>query len=342
MTKALPQLMDLCPNIVFDGSFTLGWSVTEIIPAGAERKTMINLEDHTEARPNQLEVAIRNGGTLNIKKLAQYHQQGQKAKIDSQLQWLNAVFREDPATRFFCKPKGTTYFTRAPGLTMSLQSTGHVLEAIRGIHQSVSTAFGKLSLNVDVACTAFWVQDKPLIDILKAFAGISPQQNFRILDQVTLADALRRLGESGIVFNVKHLNKTANQKQKKITRITADGARTTTFDLKQAGDVHGAQKSTTTSVFDYYREKYQMTLAYPDLPLLVTRDGFFPIELAFAAAGQRYKDVLEGAVTADFIKFATSPAFVREQQTMENVRRLNWSGLAKPATQGLSVCEFSR
>ena len=50
--------------------------------------------------------------------------------------------------------------------------------------------------------------------------------------------------------------------------------------------------------------------------------------------------MLEIAVTADLIRVATSPAFVREQQTIANVRRLNWPGLAKPATQGLSVCEF--
>ena len=61
------------------------------------------------------------------------------------------------------------------------------------------------------------------------------------------------------------------------------------------------------------------------------------MELCFTACGERYKEVLQGQETADFINFATSPAHVRKIQIMDNVKRLHWHRLEIPKSMGLSV-----
>lgn len=53
--------------------------------------------------------------------------------------------------------------------------------------------------------------------------------------------------------------------------------------------------------------------------------------------GERYKEVLQGAETADFIKFATAPANVRQQQITANVGKLQWHNLDILKAMGLSV-----
>ena len=87
----------------------------------------------------------------------------------------------------------------------------------------------------------------------------------------------------------------------------------------------------------YYERKYSLRLRYPQLPLAVTNFGLFPLELCYTSSGERYKEQLQGAETADFIRWATAPAFVRSQQIMANVEKLHWHELDTPKAYGLSV-----
>ena len=88
---------------------------------------------------------------------------------------------------------------------------------------------------------------------------------------------------------------------------------------------------------DYFWEKHGKRLRHPQLPLVVHRDACFPLELCFTAQNERFKQPLQGAQTSDFIKFATSPAYTRQKQIMENVRRLAHWQQEKPKNWGLAV-----
>lgn len=90
-------------------------------------------------------------------------------------------------------------------------------------------------------------------------------------------------------------------------------------------------------MYSYYERKYSLILRYPKLPLAVTNSGSFPLELCYTSSGERYKEPLQGAETADFIRWATAPAFVRSQQILANVEKLHWHELDTPKAYGLSV-----
>lgn len=139
--------------------------------------------------------------------------------------------------------------------------------------------------------------------------------------------------ESGIYFCVKHLSDQGNAHKKRIQKLSENNALTKVFTVTEAGTGQEYQ----TNVKDYFSKKYGIRLSYPDLPLLVSQKGMFPMEVCFTAPDERYKEALQGAATADFIKFATSPATIREKQIIDNVRRLAHWNLEKPKQWGLSV-----
>ena len=325
-------------NFVFD-NVALGWSTDLLMPISETRTTRLDLDDHTKEKPNQVEVSMRNTGTLNIRKFVNYLMKSgssgvmsNDSAIEDVFKAFNAVYRQDPASRFITRPKSTAFFQRSPSLTLTLQSTGGILEALRGAFQAVSYSFGRLCLNVDVVCSAFYVPDLCVIDVAKAMAGISPRQNINDLGSTPMfRQGCERL--VGLFFVVRHLNTVRNAKKMRIQSLSPEGARTTTFE--ELDRVTG--QTTLTSVESYFERKYDIKLKYPNIPLLVSRDGSFPMELCFTPYGERYKEALQGQETADFIKWATSPAYVRFQQIMDNVKRFQWHTLAIPASMGLSV-----
>ncbi|KAI9783161.1 MAG: hypothetical protein M1816_001483 [Peltula sp. TS41687] len=325
-------------NFVFDG-VSLGWSTTELLPINETRSTMIDLPGSTPDRPNEVEIQFRNVGTVNILALVKYIMEkrieldpmGNK-EIEPTLKWLNAVYRQDPASKWVTRPGGSAYYDRAPGTFMSLRSTADVLEAVRGIYQTVQLRFGKLTINVDTATTAFWAPGKNLIELVHALMQVPPHAN---IQDVFVRDPQRFFSQCerlvGIFFNVRHLSERRNARKVKLNKWTRGNAMELEFSVNREDN------SVTTNVNDYYRDRYNINLRYPQLPLADTKDGWFPLELCFSASGERYKEVLQGAETADFIKFATAPANVRQQQITANVEKLQWHNLDTPKTMGLSV-----
>ena len=163
-------------NFVYD-NVGLGWSTDELLENGKEKTAMVDLPGHTLERPNQVEVSIRGASKLDIMGLVKYLESGLaglvsgKAAIDGVFNAFNALFREEPSKRFITYPKSTAYFSRIEGLCKPLDSTGGVLEAMRGIHQTVAFGFGRLSLNIDTKCSAFYAPGLALIDVAAAFCG---------------------------------------------------------------------------------------------------------------------------------------------------------------------------
>jgi len=161
-TKAMLQAVKLWgQNFVFDNVSLgwSGWSTDLLMEFGEEREATLALDGHTPENPNEITIIIRNAGTLNVRKVVQCLSTSGRTgvansvpAIEDCFKALNAVYRQDPASRFITRPKSTAYFHRVPSLCLPLQSTGGILEAMRGAFQAVSYSFGRLSLNVDVAC----------------------------------------------------------------------------------------------------------------------------------------------------------------------------------------------
>ncbi len=198
--------------------------------------------------------------------------------IEPLLKWLNAVYRQDPASRWVTRPNANAYFERTPETSMPLKSTSNVLEAIRGIFQTVQIRFGRLTLNVDTATTAFWTPGKNLIELVHALAGVSMQrdiQSWYLEDPNRFIDNCDRL--VGIYFCLRHLSERQNARKRRFSKWTKGSAMDMDFEVEIQG-----QKQMIT-VNNYFRLKYNITLKYPKLPMAVVGDSWYPLELCWSA-----------------------------------------------------------
>ncbi|OBT88213.1 hypothetical protein VE02_02429 [Pseudogymnoascus sp. 03VT05] len=338
MTKAVTGFLG--DNFVFDG-VSLGWSPTPIVPVGEAQSNIVELEKRRDGKPNSVEVSVRSTGTLPIATLVGYIQGGKidlnpagNESIENILKWIQAVFRKDPATRFITRPNSSAYFDRSPETTMMLRSTKNVLEARRGVYQSMQIRFGRITLNVDTATTPFWVPGVCLIDTACALMGTQTGR----LEGGFLANpekffvACGRL--RGSFFNIRHLTSAKKDKKIRLTGFSQRNAIESTFE-ERVGDDESTTK--LTSVSDYFERKYGIKLQFPRLPLASTRFGDFPLEVCFSADGERYKEVLQGQETADFIKFATAPAYERKNQIQHGLRLLSHHAVPTIAAHGFKV-----
>ena len=298
------------PSLFVFDDVSIGWSTEAICEQGSVHKSVVDLPGHTNDRPNQVEIKIRNTGPIKVRRLVEFvrglslgGQIGppQDRAVNDCFKAISAVYRKDAAKKFLSFPKSSAFFTGSPELSMVLQSTGGILEAIRGIYQSLSFNFGKLSLNVDTACTAFFCAEKCLVDLVQAFVGV---RSIRELDNTPTAQIASDCSRiNGVFFVVHHLGDTDRNNQKiRVQSLTPAGASDTTFE--HTDKLTGAV--TTVTVEAYYKAQYNITLQYPRLPLADTRSGKFPLEMCFTAKGERYKEALQGSeVSKPFIRITS-------------------------------------
>jgi hypothetical protein len=135
LTNTLAEFLG--PSFVFDGA-SKGFSPSKLFPVGESRSTTISLGSRMN-KPNEVEVEVRNVGTLDIRGLFNYLENGRidlnptgNTNLGTMLSWLNAIFRDDPARRMVSRPNSNAFFQRSRETSMTLASTGGVLEALRG------------------------------------------------------------------------------------------------------------------------------------------------------------------------------------------------------------------
>lgn len=272
---------------VFDG-VSLGFSPTVLMPVGESRSTTISLGERRDGKPNEVEIEVRNVGPLDIIGFLKYLKIGRfdlnpmgKPILEVILKYLNALFREGPARRMISRPNSNAFFQRSRETSMALGSTGGVLEALRGIYQTVLLRFSRLTVNVDTTATPYWIPDLMLIDCACALVGERSPQN---LEQRFLSNPDYFFQACiillGCYFNVRHLNANRNAKKVKFLSWSGRNAFSTTFDVR-------IDEATTqsVSVSDYFLKKYCIKLMYPNLPMAHTRDGDIPLELCYTASG---------------------------------------------------------
>ena len=221
----------------------MGWSTKAIVAVDEVGKRTFDLPGSTPERLNQIEIALRNNGTLDIKGLVEYLFAGrieldlsQDKVIEPLLRWLNAVYRQDPASRWTTRPNSSAFFERASGTYMPLRSTSNILEAIRGIFQSVQIRFGRLTLNVDTATTAFWAPQKNLVELVHALAGVETNRNLQdwfLENPQRFFDRCDRL--IGLFFNVRHLSERRNARKIGLRKWTQGSANQMAFDFQNQG-----------------------------------------------------------------------------------------------------------
>lgn len=103
-----------------------------------------------------------------------------------------------------------------------------------------------------------------------------------------------------------------------------DGVHSKNHIFKYRDHATGTEKE--TSVFDYFRNRYNVTLNYWMLPLIETsRGGHFPMECAILLPNQKYQYKLSPDQTSNMIKFAVTRPKQRVQAIEHGVSMLKWA-----------------
>jgi hypothetical protein len=131
-----------------------GWSPKSLFERPNVTKE-IDMGKRRDGGKNTIVVTISKSKILDIRGFVGWLRSGQYVlnpyghqKMEDILKWLQATFRKEPAARFATKPNGNAYFARSPETSMALRSTNGVLEALRGVFQTMQIRFGRLTLNV--------------------------------------------------------------------------------------------------------------------------------------------------------------------------------------------------
>ncbi|CAZ85753.1 unnamed protein product [Tuber melanosporum] len=279
---------------------------------------------------------------ITIEALANYEQDQEVLLC---LKFINSLLRKDCTERFVSGQgnKSTTFFdkSRDGNTSLTLSSTQGVIEAWRGFYQTASARFGQITVNVDTATATFIKPGINFIDAISRFSGVQPEDLERGFDgnRERIMEAAKKF--SGVGFKVKHIKGPKGEISRRGFRLTRLSAEEDTFQIRNWNTDDEGNKTFTLeeiSIAEYYSRQYNIKLRYPKLPTVETRKGDkYPLELCFVDDAERWKELLQGGETAEFIKFAAAPAFARRSQIEESLKKIGWHNMKPLEEFGVSI-----
>ncbi|KAI1851294.1 hypothetical protein JX266_003369 [Neoarthrinium moseri] len=341
---------------LFDGS-KLAWS-NKPIPRNEHRQA-VDLD--TEAgkpqtgRQGIYYVQIRQSSTVRMAYLQKYLEK--KADWDNHvlecMNFLDHLMRQWPSEQMMTIKRN---FYPRDGVEMQLDPMVGVRKGVYSAFRLGDTTSGSISrglvLNVDVANTAFWIQEQTLARVAQWLLSPHHSRNWEAsMPFGKVADLLRPVETKDKSGNLDYVQSEGFKKIKRIERlrihITHRGkeqnpraykVKRVIFDKKygqKGGDSYNvtfAAKNKKTgefaapiSIYDYWKKKYGR-LGYPDLPIIETeRDGLFPMEVCKLDNFQRYAYKLDPEQTSAMIKIAVSRPNIRKTEIMKGVGQLKWN-----------------
>ncbi|PSR75783.1 hypothetical protein PHLCEN_2v8900 [Hermanssonia centrifuga] len=159
---------------------------------------------------------------------------------------------------------------------------GGGLEAWRGFYSSVRPAHKQLMVNVNVCTTAFYTPGnlaERMQEFMNASFGARPNTFAR-----------------GVRVKTTHLGY-----QKSVKAVSHYTAKTYSFEVEGLGK---------RTVEEYFKERYNITLRYPGLPLVDVggqKKNYLPMEICVILEKQPFKGKLLDEHTAEMIKVACRP-----------------------------------
>lgn len=297
---------------------------------------------------------IRKTTVIRLDALRAYLQ-GQMGWDDHVLECMNFfdhVIRRGPSETMLSIKRN--FYDKTQPKRQLLDETHRHIEAIKGIYASIRTNSSirsggtGLSINVDVANTAFWYCNRSFLDVAVSYLKsckreynlMQPADFVKALQPVMYADErdqrVRDIGPSDmfkmlrrmskLTFFVKHRGKMNDAN--KVYRVKGF-----VWDVKRFGKELPCARNFTferqgqqITVEKYFWEKYQIRLRAWNMPLVeTTRDGVFPMETITPHPFQKYNWKLDGEQTSKMIKFAVTRPRERGGDIMANVKTLRWA-----------------
>lgn len=167
------------------------------------------------------------------------------------------------------------------------------LDVWKGFFLSLRPSVGRLLLNVDTSATAF-IAGGDLVSIARDFLSLGPN------DPINLDGRARQALESFLrVTRVEATHRGESKRKYKVLGFSPAAANQLTFTRED-----GSKQT----VADYFRERYNIDLKYPQLPCVQVGSPekaiFLPMEVVRIPIGQRYIRKLDPMQTSDMIKIA--------------------------------------
>lgn len=180
-----------------------------------------------------------------------------------------------------------------PGTGAGAVPISGAVDVWKGFFLSLRPSFGRLLLNVDTSATAF-IAGGDVIPLVRDFLGL--QQN----EPLNIDGRARGAVESFLrSARVEVTHRGESKRKYKVLGLSPVSARELTFSRED-----GSKQS----VADYFQEKYNVTLQFPQLPCVQVGSPqkaiFMPMECLRIPPGQRYMRKLDPMQTSDMIKIA--------------------------------------
>lgn len=352
---------------IFDGR-NICWSRNNL----PELRTTVNMDQErgrvprADKGPDMVMFIIRKTTTIRLDALRAYLQ-GKMGWDDHVLECMNFfdhLIRKGPSETLLSIKRN--FYDKTNAKRQLLDDTHRHLEAVKGIYASIRTNSSMrtggvgLSINVDVANTAFWYTNRSFLEVAvsylksckREYNNMQPADFVKALQPVVYVDErntrskdigpsemfkmLRRMTK--LTFFVKHRGKQNDgNKVYHVKNFVWDPKRFGT-ELPCARNYTFEKRGKKITVEEYFWDQYQIRIRAWNMPLVeTTREGVFPMETITPHPFQKYNYKLDGDQTSKMIKFAVTRPRERGSDIMANVKTLRWANDPYLKEYGLQI-----
>ncbi|KAL5699183.1 Protein argonaute mel1 [Ranunculus cassubicifolius] len=281
--------------------------------------TARNGSSSSTRRDRDFKVTIKLAAKTDLYHLKQFLAGRQRDTPQETIQVLDIVLRESPSNNYTVV--GRSFFDVRLG---QKGDCGDGLEYWRGYYQSIRPTQMGMSLNIDVAATAFY-ESIPLVDYVTKHLNIrDTKRPLNDTERAKIKKAVRGL-------RVELIHRTGQFA--KITAITPQAVSQLTFSVEES--------SRKISVPQYFAEKYQTEVRLRHWPAIQagsdSKPSYFPFEVCKIAPGQKYSKKLNEKQVTNILRASCQRPQQRESSIIEMARRNDYNNDIFAREFGISV-----
>ncbi|GAA6043764.1 hypothetical protein JCM8097_006662 [Rhodosporidiobolus ruineniae] len=226
--------------------------------------------------------------------------------VMSAIQALNIAIQMGPMSAH--PSRGPSFFLRGPHPPVGPGS----VEYWRGYYTSLRPGIGRAFINVDLTAAPMFAPGN-LAEVILELAKLDVHR-LQLTDLSRMPPQVRlKLGRilKGIRITRTVRDSDGKFPKRKISGFTPQGARATEFQLANG---------TTTNVFDYFRNQFNVQLRHPDFPcVLISKRAAWPIEICDIDVGQKYSGKLAPQQILAMLQFTTIKPRQRLQMVQQSI-----------------------
>nr|AGS47792.1 argonaute 5 [Salvia miltiorrhiza] len=283
--------------------------------------------DSQSRRDRKFKVSIKYASTPDLYHLKQFIQGRQLDLPQETLQLYDVVLREKPSAS--CAVVGRSFFSPVLG---DVGELGNGLLYWKGFYQSLRPTQMGLSLNIDMSARAFF-EPILVLDYVAKHINRDPTRGLSDQDRIKVKRALK-----GVRVETHHLGQI---RRHKISGITTQSTQQLMYAylifllvryylaLISSNLTNFSVVCIFISVAQYFSQKYNVKLQFPNLPAVQagsdTKPIYLPMELCSIVEGQRYSRKLNERQVTALLKATCQRPQNREDSITKMVKYNNYN-----------------